>query len=116
INNGITLNVFGSSINNAGTITLGATNFGTGLSLQGNVTLSGGGTVTLSNSGGNFIGGAAATDILKNAETIQGAGNIGNGQIGLLNSGTINANQLTALIIQDGSGAVATNTGTLEAT
>jgi fibronectin-binding autotransporter adhesin len=116
LNNGTILTIFGSSINNAGTITLGGINFGTGLTLQGNLTLSGGGTVMLSNSTQNFIGGAATTDVLTNKETIQGAGNIGNGQIGLTNSGTINANQTTALIIQDGFGAGATNTGTIEAT
>src|SRR4029077_5115587 len=98
-----------------GAVQVNGANFGTGVQLQGNVTLSGG-TVTVSNSSVNFIDGAVGTDVLTNQETIQGAGSLGNGQTTLVNSGTINANQSTALIIQDGSGAVATNTGTLEAT
>ena len=39
-----------------------------------NVTLSGGGTVTLTNSTLNYIYGATGTDTLTNEETISGAG------------------------------------------
>src|SRR3981081_835127 len=113
IANGIVLSVFGSAINNAGTITLGSTGSFTELVLQGNVTLSGGGTVTLSNNAQNYIFGHASTDVLTNQETIQGAGHIGNSTMTLVNSGTINANQPAGMIIQL-SGA--TNTGTIEAT
>src|SRR5712671_1867992 len=117
INNGIALDVFGPSISNAGTITLGSAGFGTELVLEGNVTLSGsGGSVTMSNSS-NFIFGSSSANTLTNQSTIQGAGHIGNGQMGLVNSGTINANQPTTLFIQaNGTGSGATNTGTLEAT
>jgi len=57
INNGIALQVFGPSISNAGTITLGSAGFGTELVLEGNVTLSGSGTVTLTNNSSNFFSG-----------------------------------------------------------
>jgi hypothetical protein len=70
--------------------------------------------VTLSNNANNVIQGSATTDTLTNQETIQGAGNIGNGQMTLVNSGTINANQSAGLTIQVSGGV--TNTGTLEAT
>jgi len=69
----------------------------------------------MSNSTVNFIGGAASTDILTNADTIQGAGNIGSGQIGLVNSGTINANASSNIIINVSSSNF-NNTGTIEAT
>src|SRR5207302_2618222 len=78
------------------------------------LTLSGTGTVNLSNNPNNLIFGAAAADKLTNSSTIQGAGNIGNGQMALLNSGTIDATQSTNLIIQTSNGD--TNSGTLEAT
>jgi hypothetical protein len=119
ISNGIILSVFGSAINNAGTITLGSVGSFTELALQGNVTLSGGGTVTLSNNIQNYILGAASTDTLTNQETIQGAGHIGNGSMALVNSGTINANQAQGMIIQaNGNGTTVTssNTGIIEAT
>jgi hypothetical protein len=99
IANGIVLNVFGSSINNAGTITLGSTGNFTELVLQGNVTLSGGGAVTMTNNANNFIFGATGADTLTNQETISGAGHIGNGQMTLVNSGTINANQSAGMTL-----------------
>ena len=86
----------------------------TELVLLGNVTLSGG-TVTMSNNANNFIFGTVATDILTNQETIQGAGNIGNAQMGLVNSGTINANASAGLTISVSSSDF-NNTGTVEAT
>src|SRR6266851_1896625 len=117
LGNGIILNVFGSAINNAGTIKLNSSGSFTELVLQGNVTLSGAGTVTLSNNVQNYIFGGVSSDTLTNQETIQGAGHIGNGSMTLVNSGTINANQLAGMIIQaNGTGAGSTNTGTLEAT
>jgi len=63
------------------------------------VTLSGG-TVTMSNNTSNFIFGASSANTLTNAGTIQGAGHIGNGSMGLVNSGVINANQPSLLTIQ----------------
>jgi fibronectin-binding autotransporter adhesin len=115
IADGITLNVFGGTISNAGTITLNSTNaFGTALELSANTTLSGGGTITMANGPNNLIEGAVSTDTLTNQETIQGAGNIGNGRMTLVNSGTIDANQTTPLVVQASGTTI--NTGTMEAT
>ena len=89
--NGVQLTV-GGNISNAGTITLGSSGNITEFVLNANATLSGGGTLVMSNNANNYIFGAAATDTLTNQETISGAGHIGNGQLTLVNSGTINSN------------------------
>ncbi len=112
INPGATLTVGGNIANN-GTITLGTTS-GSEIVLNGNVTLSGTGTLTLTNNSNNFIFGNAALDQLTNQQTIQGAGQIGDGQMTLVNSGTINANQSAGMTIDANDGF--TNTGTVEAT
>src|SRR4029077_19078172 len=65
----------------------------------------------------NFILGSTGADILTNQSTIQGSGNIGNTQMTLVNSGTIDANNgsgSNTLFVQTSGGT--TNTGTLEAT
>ncbi len=105
----------GSSINNSGNITMNSTGNVTELQIgTANVTLSGTGTFTMSNNTQNYILGTASANQLTNQSTIQGAGNIGDGQMALNNSGTIDANQSNALTLQISNGA--TNTGTLEAT
>ena len=94
VQNGAILDAFGN-ITNTGTLNLNSIGSFTELVLEANVTLSGSGTVTLSNSVDNYIFGAATADTLTNQETIQGAGHIGNGSMTLVNSGTIDANQST---------------------
>ena len=118
--NGVALTV-GGNISNAGTITLGsvgnATELIVGTSAGGqNITLSGGGAVTMSNNAANYIFGGAGTDTLTNEETISGAGNIGNGQMTLVNTSTgiIDANGSAGMTINVNGGI--TNTGTMEAT
>jgi len=127
-NSGTTL--FGT-INNRGNIQLNGgigTNTFLYLGTAGapNLTLQGGGTLTLntvgSPNGGNvFIQAAGTSFTLTNLDnTIEGSGIIGNGTLGLINQATINANstgansQVTYLDL-NGSGGV-TNTGLLEAT
>jgi hypothetical protein len=91
-NNNTTL-IQGTLTNN-GTLTLNSAGNGTFLDLASgqNATLTGTGIVTLSNNSQNFIQGASsASQTLTNQQTIQGSGNIGNGQMTLVNSGTINA-------------------------
>ena len=115
ISNGSALTINGSSIKNAGKLSLNSTGNFTELVVAGAiVTLSGGGTVTLSNNAQNYIFGVTTADTLTNQETIQGAGTIGNGQMTLVNSGTINANQSAGLTVNPTGGI--TNTGTIEAT
>ena len=115
-NNGTSLTIHGNGIANAGNLSLNSVGSITELVVAGpNVTLGGGGSVTLSNNANNYIFGAATADTLTNQETISGAGHIGNGQMTLVNSGTINANQSAGMIIQ-ANGTGTANTGTIEAT
>jgi fibronectin-binding autotransporter adhesin len=112
--NNTTLDVKGSIVNN-GTLSLLSSNNATSLVVNAtSATLSGTGTMTMSNNANNYIYGAAGTDIFTNQQTIQGSGQIGDNQLTFVNNGTVNANQSTQLII-DASGGT-TNTGTLEAT
>ena len=111
VNNGQTLQALGTLTNN-GTFTLNSTGTNTELRLTGNLTLGGPGKLTLSNNAANLISATATTDVLTNASTIQGSGNLGNGAMGVVNTKTITANQSTPLII-DTSSAGFNNTGTL---
>ncbi|HEY4930282.1 MAG TPA: hypothetical protein VII23_01820 [Terriglobales bacterium] len=84
-----------------------------------NVTLQGGGTVTMSTASG---GGAAYIEqsggpfTLTNVNnTIQGAGVIGNNGLSLVNQATVNANVSSATLTLDGMTSGLTNTGVLEA-
>jgi len=99
-------------LTNNGTFTLNSTGTNTELRLTGNLTLGGPGKLTLSNNAANLISATATTDVLTNASTIQGSGNLGNGAMGVVNTKTITANQSTPLII-DTSSAGFNNTGTL---
>ena len=102
---------------NTGTLSLEAAANSTLLRVSGgDVSLSGGGTVTLSDSANNLIQGTASTDRLINVDqTIQGSGNFGGNTMGLTNQGTIIANQPTVLIIDPSSSSDVTNTGVLRA-
>ncbi|MEM5389553.1 Ig-like domain-containing protein [Paraburkholderia phymatum] len=107
----------GGTIDNTGTIALASTGHETDLEvLVRDATLKGGGTVTLSDDSHNVIFGGTADATLINVDnTISGAGQIGAGQLSLVNGGTIVANGTHSLLIDTGTNAVV-NTGTLEAT
>lgn len=94
------------TIANSGSITLS----GSTLSLGNSVTLNGKGTVVLSNSATNLITAASTGLTLTNANTIEGAGTIQN--MGIVNTGTISANQSGLLILLP-SAAGLNNKGTL---
>jgi hypothetical protein len=99
-----TINFFGSSV--AGDL------------IVGNVTLSGGGKIALLGSGDNNILPAANGVTLSNTDnTIAGEGIIGdnNGTFTFVNSGAVDANATSALVLDLGMVAVV-NSGTLEAT
>src|SRR5712692_4260581 len=120
-NNGIFLFIEasgGGTINNGGHLNINSTGTLTALDIQsagGLVTLTGGGTLNMSNNPNNVIGYGGGPLINVN-NTIQGAGQIGNTQMGLNNQGTINANIAgTNRLILDPAGTT-TNTGTVEAT
>jgi hypothetical protein len=78
--------------------------------------LTGGGTFQLSNSSANTVIGASAATLLQTSVRIEGAGNLGGGQIELTNEagGAIDGNAATALTIDTGSGAFV-NGGLVEA-
>jgi hypothetical protein len=117
VGNNSTVQLLGGTINNTGSITLNGTLYRSTLQLSASTTLQGSGTLTLVDSGNpqNFISGVSGSDILTNKQTIQGSGVIGNGSMGLNNTGTIDAdNADNSLTINTNSGT--TNTGTLEAT
>jgi T1SS-143 domain-containing protein len=116
ISDGAVLPLSGT-INNTGIIALDSIGNDTHLELiQHGITLQGGGQVILSDSGENFISGTIPSVTLTNADnTISGAGQLGAGQIALVNDGTIIATGSHALIIDTGANVVS-NTGTLEAT
>src|SRR5262249_44314204 len=114
IGNGALLPLSGT-MNNTGTIALDATSAETKLQLiQSGITLEGGGELTLSDSSGNLIFGTMPSVTLTNVDnTISGAGQLGGGQMTLVNHGTISATGTNALIVDTGISSVI-NTGTIE--
>jgi hypothetical protein len=104
-------------INNTGSIALNSTGDETDLQLiEHGIILQGGGHVDLTDSSGNVISGTASDVTLTNVDnTIAGAGQLGAGQLTLVNEGTIDATGTSSLVIDTGANAV-TNSGTLEAT
>jgi hypothetical protein len=84
----------------------------------GGATLTGVGTLTLGNSAANRVYGATATATLTNVDNrIVGAGQLGDGQMILINeaAGLINGNDATALVIDTGANTIV-NDGFIEAT
>ena len=107
----------GGALNNSGAINLNSGGNTTELFLNANTTLSGAGKVTLGDNPNNFIFGTAAATKLTNVDnTLSGAGQLGNGQMTLVNqaAGVINATGANALILNTGAQTV-TNAGLLEA-
>jgi hypothetical protein len=116
IADGVALNV-GGTINNSGSISLASAGSNTYLQITGNISLTGTGKITLGSTGPNYITGASGlgTEILNSANTIQGVGNIGNGAMGFVNSGTVIANSSAGNLFVNVSAANFSNSGTLEA-
>ena len=104
------LEVTGPKITNSGAINLDGNVGDAELEINGNVALSGTGKITMSNIATNMITGASTSDTLTNSSTIQGSGTIGG--IGVVNSGTILANQSTPILILPSSLGL-NNQGTL---
>ncbi len=122
ISTNISLTVAGTSISNAGSIVLNGGDGANGLLIVGSsdVTLTGGGTVTLSTATGGgsaYIEQEAGGYTLTNSNnTIQGDGIIGNNGLAVVNDtgGTISANISGQTLLIDGGGSI-TNNGTFEA-
>jgi hypothetical protein len=104
-------------VDNTGSIHLGAAGNETELEIvQHGVSLQGGGTLVLSDNDANIIFGSEPSVTLTNVDNIiSGAGQIGDGQMTLVNEGSIIADGSHALVIDTGNNAVI-NSGTLEAT
>ena len=65
------------------------------LIINGSVTLSGAGTIDLTSTNGQYtnnIYGTGSAPILISSNTIEGAGNLGSGNMGFTNNGTVDAN------------------------
>ena len=116
LRNGSTATLIGA-INNTGLIALDSTGQYTRLYVDGgDVTLSGGGMIELSNSTLNQIRGTTGTERLVNQDNaIEGAGNIGVDLMALTNQGVIDANVSNVLTIDPEDTAGAINTGTMQA-
>ena len=118
VNNNATLILQGGgTYTNAGTISMNGAGNLTDLMIDGNVTLSGGGTLTIGNNTSNRIFGFVGTNRLTNADNkIQGSGLLAANQMALTNqaAGVIEANQSVAMTI-DPSASGAINQGTLRA-
>jgi len=107
--------LYGTSMVNAGSINVGD---GNGLAIYGNsrnvVNLTGGGTVTLLTANTTIGGESGVPTSLVNVDnTIQGQGSIGIGELTLVNQKTISAHGGTLTIQPSASGL--TNTGVMEA-
>jgi hypothetical protein len=119
VNNNSTVTA-GGTLDNTDTIALKSVGNGTFLIINGsNLTLQGGGSVTLSDNSQNYIYGAAAADTLTNVDnTFSGAGQFGSGQLTLVNeaSGVINATGASNALVINTSGETLSNAGLIEAT
>jgi hypothetical protein len=83
------LTVNGREITNNGTINMLSTGSSTSLVITGQVALLGSGKIILSNNSQNLVTGSGT---LTNFNTIEGTGNVGGGQLSIMNFGTISAN------------------------
>jgi hypothetical protein len=109
------LTIAGGPIVNFGQLNLNSAGSTTQLVISGSVSLSGGGTLSMSNQSGNQILAASGSTLTNVDNLIQGSGTIGvNGNLTLVNQalGEIVANQLTALNINASN---VTNSGLIEA-
>ena len=105
------------TITNTSTIDLNSTGDTSTLSIGAtSVTLSGTGKIILASNGKDVITGVSSSDTLHNGNTIEGPGNIGDGVIGLVNTGTIEtvAHQTGNTEIDAGTNGF-NNQGTVEA-
>ena len=119
IDNGSALSL-GGAIVNSGTIKESSTGTATKILFsQTTNSLTGGGKIILSSDLHNQIFSTVASNVLQNVDNkISGAGELGNGQMTLINeaAGVIDANQAGAALNVNTAGNVITNRGTMKAT
>jgi len=85
------------SFTNGGTLAVGN---GSTFTLSGAALTNSG---TLSLSGNGLLEGSSGTQTLTSSGTIEGSGNVGNAMLGIVNTGSVLANQGTALVINPNS-------------
>ncbi|MGD0567226.1 MAG: hypothetical protein ABSA78_02380, partial [Candidatus Sulfotelmatobacter sp.] len=84
---------FTGTMTNNGTVNITSTGNNTYLIINGSVTLNGSGTIDLNgNASTQFIYGEGSGPVLISHNTIEGAGNLGDGTLGFTNDGTVDAN------------------------
>jgi fibronectin-binding autotransporter adhesin len=87
---------------------------GSDLFVQGPATLQGAGNVTMTDSGFNLVGSSNGAATLTLAQTISGAGNVGDSNLTLVNQGTVDATGVVNHLIIAATST--TNSNALEAT
>lgn len=109
--------IAGTINNQSSSISLNSIGHYSLMSVDGDTTLTGGGTITMTASEKNYIYDKANTGAVLTNEnnTIQGAGKIGANKMALINRGVIDANQIVALEVDPHSTAGVVNKGTLRA-
>ncbi len=107
-----------STLVNRGVLNLASSYYGSTLVVQGgDVTLSGGGTVLLSNHGGNYVYGASgALRLINQDNVITGSGQLLTNQLGMVNQGTVRAAGSTGLVVNPDDSSAMANVGLMEAT
>ena len=105
-----------ATVTNDGTITL-VQGCHSSLIINGNITLAGSGTVVLSGDTDSIVGTGTGTNILHNANTIEGSGTIGGDDLVFVNQacGIVDADACGHTLVLD-TGTTVINLGLLEAT
>ena len=114
-----TLSVLNSIVNDSLIALQSGNQTTTMLLYSSTVTLTGAGTITMTDNGGNFIQGAAATDVLDNVNNlIEGSGHLGNASMGLINgaAGVIDASNASNRLFLNTGSNIASNSGLIEDT
>jgi hypothetical protein len=107
----------GGTLDNAGSVTLGASSDHSIIKVTGALTLTGGGEILMSNSTANLIVGSSATATLTNVgNAIVGAGDLGDGELTLINgaAGKIASNSPSAPLVIDTGANTIVNAGRIE--
>src|SRR5579862_5942054 len=91
---------FMGMINNTGSIIIDSTGAGTWMNIVGTVTLTGGGTVSMTNPNALIRRPSGASVLINGNNTISGSGDIGNNGLSFTNQGTVNANDPSGSTLQ----------------